>query len=113
MRPEFDVYADIVASVLSITHRLDGSIEQFKAVVQLVDGSRLHINEVYIDGDLRKYAYYRLTPSGKVLQGWDNAPHHPEVASYPNHCHCGDSIRASDVRTLHAVLETLSELLRV
>ena len=55
-----------------------------KTDTQLVDGSRLQVNEVRIGGQLRKYAYYRLTPTGEVLQGWDNAPHHPEITSYPH-----------------------------
>lgn len=111
MRPRFELSSELITSVPSITHRLEGSVEQFKAEVELIDGSRLHINEVYIRDELCKYAYYRPTPSEEILQGWDNAPHHPEITSFPDHVHQGGAVRASEVRSLDAVLKTLYGLL--
>jgi len=97
----------LVAAVTHFTHRLNGSVEQFKTEVQLVDGSRLYINEVYIGKTLRKYAYYRLTPGGEILQGWDNAPHHPEITSHPHHLHQQGLVQPSSVRSLDDVLVLL------
>lgn len=77
----------LILAILQYEHRVQGQVEQFKAVVELADGSRLHINEVWLSGFLRKYAYYWLTPSGALVQGWDNAPHHPHIATYPHHPH--------------------------
>jgi hypothetical protein len=105
-------HPDLVAAVLSLTHRLDGPIEQLKAEIQLADGSHLHVNEVYISGQLRRYAYYRLTPTGEVLQGWDNAPHHPEIASYPHHLHQQNGVHPSQVRSPADVLEQLEKLMQ-
>ena len=62
-------YAALVAAVVNLIHRVNGSVEQFKADAQLVDGSRLLANEVYIGGQLQKHAYYWLTPTGEVIQG--------------------------------------------
>ena len=80
-------YPELITSVSSYDHRLKGAVEQYRAVAHITDGSRLHINEVWLEGKLEKYAYYWLTPTGKILQGWDNAPHHPEVDSHPHHTH--------------------------
>lgn len=99
--------------ITRLTHRLNGSVEQIKADVQLIDGSRLHINEVYVLGQLHKYAYYRLSPTGEIIQGWDNAPHHPEVASYPHHLHQEDAVHPSQIRSLADVLALLEEELHV
>lgn len=74
---------DLILSVPRYEHRLSGSVEQFKAVAQLVDGFRLHINEVWIESRLHKYSYYWLTPNGDLIRGWDNAPHHPNLATFP------------------------------
>jgi hypothetical protein len=104
-------HASIIAVVLSLTHRLDGSIEQFKAAVQLIDGSRLQINEVYIEGKLQKYAYYRLAPSGDIIQGWDNAPHHPEIMSYPHHLHVDGKVNVSHIRDLEGVFRSIEDVL--
>lgn len=57
----------LVTAVASYDHRLKGAVEQYKAVAHLANGSRLHINEVWLEGHLEKYAYYWLTPTGKIL----------------------------------------------
>jgi hypothetical protein len=106
-------YPRLVIALTRLTRRLDGSLEQIKADVQLADGSRLHLNEVYVLGQLRKYSYYRLSPTGEVIQGWDNAPHHPEIASYPHHLHQEDAVHPSRIRSLADVLAQLAEELRV
>jgi hypothetical protein len=98
---------ELITGIFSYDHRLKGAIEQYKAVVQVADGSRLHINEVWVEGELEKYAYYWLTPTGKILQGWDNAPHHSEIDSHPHHTHHSEQVYASQVRGLDDVLELL------
>jgi len=109
---ELRAYAILVVAVDSLTHRVNGSVEQFKADMQLVDGSRLQVNEVYVGSQLRKYAYYRLTPTGEVLQGWDNAPHHPEIASYPHHFHQQEEVHPSQVRSLADVFDLITKLVQ-
>jgi hypothetical protein len=110
---EFRRHPRLVIALTRLTHRLDGSFEQIKADVHLADGSRLHINQVYVRGELRKYAYYRLSPTGEVIQGWNNAPHHPEIASYPHHLHQENAVLPSQVRSLADVLALLEAELQV
>ena len=101
----------LILGVASYLHRRSGATEQFKAVALLVDGTRLHINEVWIDGHLEKYAYYHLSPSDQVIHGWDNAPHHSEISTFPHHCHCAGIIKPSDIRSLNDVLDFLEGLI--
>jgi len=103
----------LVTALTRLTRRLDGSFEQLKADVYLADGSHLHVNEVYVLGELRKYAYYRLSPTGEIIQGWDNAPHHPEITSHPHHLHRENMVYPSPVRSLADVLTLLEEELQV
>jgi hypothetical protein len=104
-------YPKLILAVIKYEHRLTETIEQFKAVVQLVDSSQLHINEVWLDGELIKYAYYWLTLTGEVIQGWDNAPHHPEISTHPHHLHRAGQIYSSEVRALADVLDLLTQRL--
>lgn len=97
----------LVLTVVSYQHRLNGSLEQHKAVVTLADGSKLHINEVWLHGSLHKYAYYWLTPSNDLIMGWDNAPHHSHIATYPHHVHTPSGIDVSAIRGLKDVLDEL------
>ena len=53
MRFEFQSYPALIVSVAKYEHRLRESIEQFKATLELADGSYLHVNEVWISGELK------------------------------------------------------------
>jgi hypothetical protein len=45
--------------------------------------------DLYHNATLGKYAY-TLIHQDQRLCGWDNAPHHPDVAGYPHHFHRQD-----------------------
>lgn len=108
MLADLQAYPQLIREIVSYDHRINGAVAQQKAIARLVDGSNLHINEVWIDGELRKYAYYQVTPTGDVVQGWDNAPHHPGVSTYPHHRHGTIGVEASAVRSLTDVLVNLT-----
>jgi hypothetical protein len=108
MLADLQSYSQLIREIVSYDHRINGAVAQHKAIARLADGSNLHINEVWIEGELRKYAYYQVTPTGDVVQGWDNAPHHPGVNTYPHHHHAAGAVEASAVRSLKDVLELLT-----
>lgn len=99
---------ELISAIFKYEHHLRDEVEQIKAVVQLADGSFLHLNEVWLGGALRKYAYYQLTPTNDIIRGWDNAPHHPEISTHPHHLHRASIIQQSDVRSLDDLLSTLA-----
>ncbi|CAN5671300.1 DUF6516 family protein [soil metagenome] len=103
----------LILAILQYEHRLQGQVEQFKAIVELADGSRLHINEVWLSSLLRKYAYYWLTPTGVLVQGWDNAPHHLHIVTYPHHSHTPGQVHASQIHTLTDALDELTRQLKL
>ncbi len=107
MLADLQSYPQLILEIVSYEHRINDVVAQHKAVVRLVDGSTLHINEVWIEGELRKYAYYQVSPTGDVVQGWDNAPHHLSVSTYPHHRHGSGEVEASAVRSLADVLDIL------
>jgi hypothetical protein len=49
------------------------------------------------------YRYHYQEPSGLVPR-YDNAPHHPEVITHPDHKHIGDDVLASSHPTIAQVL---------
>jgi len=55
------------------------------------------------------YRYHYQEPSGLVLR-YDNAPHHPEVVSHPDHKHMGDDVLASSHSTIAQVLLEIQTL---
>jgi hypothetical protein len=57
----------------------------------LVGGYVLHVAE-YVITDPEppsriKYRYQLLDPRGRPVRRWDNAPHHRDVPSFPDHWH--------------------------
>lgn len=79
------ILADCVTAVTVV--RID--YHACKLMVVLTDGSSLRINEQYRQGALEQYAYYWLAPDDQLRVGWDNAPHHRELFTFPHHKHVG------------------------
>jgi Family of unknown function (DUF6516) len=73
------------------------------------DESLLEISEaILIVGEeplWLSYRYHYQNPHGEVVFRYDNAPHHSEVASYPEHKHARDNIVASSRPSIETVLE--------
>ncbi|QKZ12403.1 DUF6516 family protein [Spirosoma sp. KUDC1026] len=78
--------------------RLDHMEDTFfaKLRITLIDGSVLHTKE-YSDSTTRKYAFHWQKTDQQWLVRWDNAPHFPQLISFPNHRH--DYRQATEVIT--------------
>jgi hypothetical protein len=61
--------------------------------VFLSDGGLLEMSErlVEIRGEVTtsKYRHHWQDGEGRLRKRWDNAPHHPEIATFPDHLHDG------------------------
>jgi hypothetical protein len=66
-----------------------------KVVLRLADGSSLRVWEKYRGSRLEKYSYYWLDPANACIMGWDNAPHHRTVPTFPHHKHIGKEVCAA------------------
>ena len=75
--------------------------------LRFADQALLDISEavVCITGTLQwlSYRYHYQEPSGLVLR-YDNAPHHSEVVTHPDHKHVGEAVLASSHPTVAQVL---------
>ncbi|MCK4734175.1 MAG: hypothetical protein KAT65_17105 [Methanophagales archaeon] len=77
-------------------------------VVELRDDSELHVFE-YIDSSMHKidYSYHWQDKEKRLITRWDNAPHHPEIETFPHHVHEGEYIKPSEEPTF---VETLKKI---
>lgn len=59
----------------------------------LKDGSLLELFEFFIitstEVQVTKYRFHWQNANGQLRKRWDNAPHHPEIVTYPYHIHDG------------------------
>ena len=102
------IYAAYAEYILSFAP-LQIEDEYLKVVIHLVDGSNLRVTEEWEAGELTNYSYYWLTYDNRLKIGWDNAPHHAELASFPHHKHVGQQTdrRPSDETSLEAVMQVI------
>ena len=57
-----------------------------------------------------KYSYHWQTERGKLIKRWDNAPHHPEIATSPHHFHTTKKVLPhNEIDGLEALKKILKE----
>jgi hypothetical protein len=78
----------------------------FRYRIKLIDESLIEITERILEerGGLTttKYRYHWQTGSGKLIKRWDNAPHHPEIDTFPDHLHDGSEDNVKSFRKMNA-----------
>ena len=102
-----DEYGAIILRVEAIEYLENEDVELLKGKVTLIDGSVLRISEVWVDGKLEKYSYFWLDEENDLIIGWDNAPHHIQVNTYPHHKHTKRGVVESDAHSLEAVMDEI------
>lgn len=58
-----------------------------------------------------KYRFHYINNQGQVVFRYDNAPHHPEISSFPHHKHTPDEISESTVPSLKNILNEISTVI--
>jgi len=83
-------------SALVVTHNLEkvqlsATVGYIEGNITFIDSSRLVFFEFLRqigDGVQReKYRHHFMDGNGQLIFRYDNAPHHPEVATFPDHKH--------------------------
>jgi hypothetical protein len=93
---------------LEVTELVEEEGVQFlRAKAEMFDGSVLYVRELFFR-DHSKYSYHWQTQTGTLLLRWDNAPHHPEIPTFPHHRHEGERVSPSVRVTVEEVLAELA-----
>lgn len=79
-------------------------------VIELRDDSELHIFE-YVDSSAHRinYSYHWQDKEKRLITRWDNAPHHPEIGTFPHHVHEGAEVKPSEESTFVEILKQITE----
>ena len=59
-----------------------------------------------------RYAYHWQDSKSHLLARWDNAPHYPDMPTFPDHFHNGQHIKPTSQPTIRDVLEYLGQSLK-
>jgi len=107
----FREYQVIIHSIEKIEYAHTGPISIFRAKLLFIDNTVLQVQEVAEEDNVLAYSYYWLRTDNTVIIGWDNAPHHKEIKSYPHHRHKGKSVEESQQHNLKDVLKYIQHIL--
>ncbi len=66
-------------------------IALFRYRLWLQDGSMIEIRKRIVESggklEITRYRYHGQDSSGKLIKRCDNAPHHPEIVTFPDYVH--------------------------
>lgn len=104
-------FNDIIAETEFLSIREIRDLTHYKCKIQLIDGSNLRISEKWHEQLLIQYSYYWLDDENELIIGWDNAPHHQDISTYPHHKHIGQQtkVHASYENCLKDVLDFIKQ----
>lgn len=111
LRKIVDEFSDIVEVTAKLELSEEEHVSRLKARLSLRDGTVLWIREIWVKEVIEAYSYYWLRPDETVIIGWDNAPHHKEVGTFPHHKHLGNTIESSQEKNLRGVLSFIRDFL--
>ncbi len=96
--------------------RIDIDKGYMKSKTIFTDGSELHLFqfvEIKNKGPkIKKYRYHYQKKDGKLIRRWDNAKHHPDIDTFPDHVHVGEKIKNSSRPDIEDLLTEIANLLR-
>ncbi len=104
-------YNDIIASIEILEISEEENISNLRSRLRIYDGTILWVREIRNEESIVSYSYYWLRSDETVIIGWDNAPHHKELSTFPNHKHIGNKIESSQESNLRGVLNFIKKFL--
>ncbi len=104
-------FSEIISELEKLDLKERHGLKLIEAKIVLIDGSKLHVSEVWEKEELEKYSYYWLDESNNLIIGWDNAPHHLDLETFPFHKHVREqeNIKPSEAKNLELVLKIIKE----
>ncbi len=112
-------YASVQKAILAAPHVIHSDISfdevseeecYIRGKLTLIGSFELHIAEyVVTEPELKrlKYRFHLQSADGKMIARWDNAAHHPEVKTHPDHLHVGEKVRANSPMDIEQVLKSV------
>jgi len=100
---EYEVKSRSIGIVHGILGMIDGSTLQFMELINIKRDKMIRL----------KYRFHLMTVNDEMVFRYDNAPHHPEISTYPHHKHVkGEEVpRLSKEVGLKDVLLEIEEMI--
>jgi len=94
-----------VTRCIVMREEVEGDSGLIRMRLTLSDGSILETFERFeiVDRNVQvtKYRFHWQDATGGLRKRWDNAPHHPELPTYPHHIHDGAEANAQPHKAIN------------
>lgn len=103
-------------TILSLRYRQLRGMGNFRAHIRFYNGSELIIREEIEDSSRQqvertKHVFHYQSADGTLIFRYDNAPHFPDLPTFPSHKHTPDGVIAADAPDLTDVLREIDAIL--
>lgn len=106
---------EIEVEYLRVEEVLADRLGAIEGRLRFYDDSLLAFDETVIERGIvlvkTDYAYHYQRADGTLVFRYDNAPHHPEVFTFPDHIHIEGRVEAAEPPNLSEVLRRIDGLL--
>ena len=89
----------------------EATVKYLQCRAEMADGSIINITESTVV-EKNKYSYHWQDAQNQLIVRWDNAPHHPRLASFPHHRHERGAVHESPRVSIAEVLIEIEAHLR-
>lgn len=89
--------------------RIDSSTVLMEGSIIFVDGSKLEFTE-FNSPDNHDYRFHFMDETEDLIKRWDNAPHHDDVETFPEHVHTEKGVEPSKEKNLVEVLNLVEDI---
>jgi len=100
----------IVESFEILDFRQFNSGFYLKLVIKFINITYLHAKE-YFDVSERNYSFHWQDQEGQLISRWDNAPHFPNINTFPHHKHIESEVVPSNEISLEEVISIIEKLI--
>jgi len=109
------VLCPVVVEFIILRENAQGDRGLWRYRLNLLDESCVEMFEFFeIQSDqvkVIKYSFHWQKDNGRLIKRWDNAAHHPEIETYPDHLHdaAEDSVFPYQPVGFYGILKIVSE----
>lgn len=112
MIPDIAEFRSILNDFEIIEHQNRDGVQILRLKITFIDSSILFVTDIFISFEnRRKYSFHWQNVDEELISRWDNAPHFPEISSFPHHqhLHSETNVIASSAINLIDILKIIQE----
>ncbi len=112
MIPDIAEFKSLFQDFEITEHQNRDGVQILRLKITFTDSSVLFVTDIFVSFEnRRKYSFHWQNIKEELISRWDNAPHFPEISSYPHHQHFQSetNVIASSAMNLIDILKIIQE----